>query len=99
MAFVSVNSVHDILELLMRGKNTSYLGIEGVDVDSATAEQHNLVRGIYVTSVYLGSPAYMGGMRVADVIVKVDGQSVKNIYALHNTLIKNKSGRLSLIHI
>lgn len=93
MAFVSVNSVHDILELLMRGKNTSYLGIEGVDVDSATAEQHNLVRGIYVTSVYLGSPAYMGGMRVADVIVKVDGQSVKNIYALHNTLIKNKSGK------
>ena len=35
----------------------------------------------------------MGGMRVADVIVKVDGQSVKNIYALHNTLIKNKSGK------
>lgn len=93
MAFVSINSVHDILEMLMHGKNTSYLGIEGVDVDSTTAKQHNLVRGIYVTSVYLSSPAYIGGMRVADVIVKVDGQSVKNIYALHNLLIKNKSGK------
>lgn len=92
MAFVSINSVHDILELLMRGKNISYLGIEGIDVDSETAVKHSLVRGIYMTSVYPNSPAYMGGMRVADVIEKVDGNSVKTVYALHNVLIKHKSG-------
>lgn len=92
MAFVSINSVSDILELLMRGKSISYLGIEGVDVDSDTAAKHNLVRGIYLTTVYSSSPAYSGGMRVADVIEKVDGQSIKTIYTLHNILIKHKSG-------
>lgn len=92
MAFVSINSVRDVLELLMRGKNISYLGIEGVDVDSETAVKHNLVRGIYITSVYSSSPAYSGGMRVADVIEKVDGQSIKTVYTLHNILIKHKSG-------
>lgn len=92
MAFVSINSVRDIIELLMRGKSISYLGIEGIDVDSDTAEAHSLVRGIYVTSVYSSSPAYSGGMRVADVIEKVDGQSAKTVYTLHNILIKHKSG-------
>lgn len=92
MAFVSINSVRDIIELLMRGKSISYLGIEGIDVDSDTAAAHSLVRGIYVTSVYSSSPAYSGGMRVADVIEKVDGQSAKTVYALHNILIKHKSG-------
>lgn len=91
MAFTSINSVHDIMEMLMRGKNISYLGIEGIDVDSETAAKHNLSRGIYVTTVYSSSPAYSGGMRVADVIEKVDGRSVKTVYALHNILLKHKS--------
>ena len=31
-------------------------------------------------------------MRVADVVEKIDGISVKTVYALHNVLMKHKSG-------
>lgn len=92
IGFVSINSVYDIIELLIHGRNIAYLGIEGTDVDTATAKKHNLAKGVYITSVYSSSPAYSGGMRVADVIEKIDGQPVKTIYALHNKLIKHKSG-------
>lgn len=92
MGFISINSVHDIMELLVHGKSIAYLGIEGTDVDADTAVKHNLVKGIYVTSVFSSSPAYIGGMRVADVIEKIDGESIKTIYALHNILLNHKSG-------
>ena len=68
------------------------MGMEGKDVDSAAAAEHSISRGIYVTAVYSSSPAYAGGMRVADVVEKIDGISVKTVYALHNVLMKHKSG-------
>jgi len=92
ISFVSINSINDMIELLMRGKNVAYMGMEGKDVDSAAAAEHSISRGIYVTAVYSSSPAYAGGMRVADVVEKIDGISVKTVYALHNVLIKHKSG-------
>ena len=92
ISFVSINSINDMIELLMRGKNVAYMGMEGKEVDSAAAAEHSISRGIYVTAVYSSSPAYAGGMRVADVVEKIDGISVKTVYALHNVLMKHKSG-------
>lgn len=92
IGFISINSVHDIIEFLVRGRNVAYLGIEGTDIDLDKANKNNLARGVYITSVYSSSPAYLGGMRVADIIEKIDGQPVKTIYALHNVLLKHRKG-------
>ena len=77
---------------MIDGKNVPYLGIEGCDVDSRTAKQHNISEGVYVTSVYSNAPAYSAGLRVADVITKVDGQRIISINQIHNALMGLNQG-------
>ena len=67
-----------------------YLGIEGRSIDEDVAEAHNLVEGAYVTEVYAGTPAYEGGMRVADVITQINGESIRGMTDIYNNLIKHK---------
>ena len=52
----------------------------------------NLEEGIYITSVYPDSPAYLGGMRVADVITQVGSEEVSSLSVFHNILKKHNKG-------
>ena len=55
------------------------------------AKAHNIEVGVYVTSVYANSPAYIAGMRITDVIKKVNGKEITSIYQFHNILMESKS--------
>lgn len=92
VGFIELSSVQDIIRYMIDGKNVPYLGIEGCDVDSRTAKQHNISEGVYVTSVYSNSPAYSAGLRVADVITKVDGKRIISINQIHNALMGLNQG-------
>lgn len=92
IGFIGVSSIIDIIGKMVKNETVSYLGIEGRDVSQDTANYHKLDVGVYVTSVYSGSPAYIGGMRVADVITEIDGKSITTLYELHNLLKSHKSG-------
>lgn len=80
------------MELLQRKKNAPNLGIEGISLSISAAKAHDLDVGAYVTEVYAGSPAYEGGMRVADVITKVDDTAISSMIDLYQELLKKKSG-------
>lgn len=90
VGFVELSSVQDVIRLMIEGKNAPYLGIEGKDIDSETAKNHNIEEGIYVTSVYPNSPAYNSGMRVADIITKVNGKKINSVSQLHTALMGTK---------
>lgn len=99
VGFVELSSVQDVIRMMLEGKNVPYLGIEGKDVDNETAKSHNIDEGVYVTSVYSNSPAYKAGMRVADVITKIDGKKIISINQLHNALMglkKDSSMKITL---
>lgn len=68
-------------QLVRDGKvRRAYLGIKPEDVDSDIARVLDLPssRGIIVTEVTKDSPAEKAGVKVQDVILKLDGRSVNN---------------------
>ncbi len=67
-------------ELIRTGKVVhSWLGIEGGDLDAATALDLNVEGGAMVAVVTDASPAQRGGLATRDVIVAVDGHAVASM--------------------
>jgi len=87
LAFVDVASIRQTVDFLRRGKKVPYMGILAKTLQESVAEAHELNEGVYVTDVYSKSPAYQGGMRVADVIIQVDGVDIKNMAEIYGILL------------
>ena len=91
IGFIGISSIMDIIDRISMGKDVPYFGIEGCDINEWMAKAHNIEVGVYVTSVYANSPAYIAGMRITDVIKKVNGKEITSIYQFHNILMESKS--------
>lgn len=92
LAFIKIANIMPVIELLKEKQNAPYLGMEGSTLSLTMARAHQLEMGAYVTEVYSDSPAYKGGMRVADVITKVDGKKVSSMADIYQSLLKHKPG-------
>lgn len=92
IGFIGISSILGIINSMVKGESIPYFGISGHNVDKDTAAAHNICEGIYLTSVYSGSPAYSGGIRVADVITQIDGKDAKSLSVLHNILKNHNAG-------
>lgn len=86
---IPINSTTDIINQLITYNKVKrpYIGISGRDLDEATAKRYNLVVGIYVVSVDEYSAAEKAGLKVGDVIIEADGQSITTMDKLNE--IKN----------
>ena len=69
-----------------------WIGIEGEDVDSATASQLAVEGGAMVKRVQTGSPAADGGIEAQDVIVALDSRTVTSMSDLVVGLRSRKPG-------
>lgn len=87
---IPINSTKDIYEQLIQYNKVKrpYLGIGGIDVNEQTARANNLTVGIYVKTLENFSAAERAGIKVGDVIVKADGQTVETMDELNE--IKNQ---------
>lgn len=75
-------------ELIKNGKIVRpYIGISGISLDDNMAKRYNLVKGVYVTKIESSSSAYNSGIKVGDVIVKIDDKEITTIEELNE--IKN----------
>lgn len=92
LSFIKISDVMQVLELLKKRQSAPYLGMEGITLSVMQASAHGLEKGIYVTEIYSGSPAYHGGMRVADVIMEIDGKTVSGMSDIYQNLLKHKPG-------
>lgn len=86
LAFVDMASIKDTVEMLRKGKKAPYFGIVAMTLEEAVAQAHNLTQGVYVTDVYAKSPAYNAGMRVADVIIQVNGEKIQSMDEVYRKL-------------
>ena len=84
------SAVEDIIETGTKG----YLGITIADMDSEIQDELelNVSSGVYVYSLQEGGSAQYAGVLPNDVIIKVNGDAVRNVDELQSVLENNKAG-------
>ncbi len=78
---------------------TVWLGVEGSDLDGATAQALNLEGGALVERVMAGSPAERAGLAPRDVIVSVNGKPVTSMGMLVLVVRAQHSGDVCTVEI
>ena len=86
---IPINSAKPIYEQLIEYKKVKrpYIGVGGRDLSEELAKANNLPVGIYITSVDEFSAAEKAGLKIGDVILEIDGTTVKTMDELNE--IKN----------
>lgn len=82
---IPINSTKEIYEQLIQYNKVKrpYIGIDGYDLDEQTAEDNNLVVGIYIKTIEDFSAGEKAGLKIGDVIVEVDGTKVTKMDELN----------------
>ena len=87
---IPVNMALDVTQQLLKyGKvRRGYLGVSAQDLTSDLSKAFGIStnRGAIITRVQEGSPAYVSGIRVGDVVVKINNQIIENASAMRNKI-------------
>ena len=87
-------------QLITTGKVVHvWIGVEGTDVDAATANDLRVDGGALVSQVVKGSPADKAGLSARDVIVGVDGHNVTTMGALVVALRTRRPGDVVALNV
>ncbi len=91
---VPINIAKKIMnDLLKYGKVIrGWLGVYIEDISPEIAQKFGVKHGVLVTKVMSGSPAEKGGLKSGDVIVRYNGEPVKNVTDLQLKVINTKPG-------
>lgn len=76
-----------------------YIGLSGINVDKATAKLNNLEEGIYVAQVGANTPASQAGIQKGDIIIGIEGQTVKTMEELNEIKNSKKVGDVVTLKI
>lgn len=88
---IPIDKVKNIIDDLIEYKKVirPSIGIQGINVDEATKNRYNLDSvGVYIRYIEPFSAAEITGLRISDIIVKIDGQTVTSMEQLNE--VKNK---------
>ena len=75
-AAIGISDLKYIIEDLLAGRSTAYLGVKGLEVDYTEAAERGVTPGFDVTEVVQGSPAYGIGIQPSDIIVQIGAQEI-----------------------
>jgi len=92
---IPINDAKPIVnQLIQYGyvKGRPFIGISGQDVTSVIARQYGLPEGIYIVSVTAGSGAETAGIQKGDILVSLDGKTVKTMADLNKIKQSYKAG-------
>jgi len=69
-----LEAIDDILEYgeVLR----PFIGVYGGDIGEMDPSEHDISSGFYVADIVEGSPAELGGMQAADIIVDIEGETI-----------------------
>lgn len=91
---IPINSTTDITSQLIQYSKVKrpFIGISGIDLNAETAKTYNLVEGVYVKSVEDFSAAEKAGLKAGDVIIEIEGKSIKTMNELNEVKNSHKIG-------
>lgn len=76
-------------------KTGSWLGVEGISLSPELSARYGLPvnRGVYITDVFVNSPAQRGGLRRDDILVWVDDNPIGGTDQLRSVLSRTSPGK------
>ena len=90
----AISDLKSAVEDLSNGKAVPYMGIWGIDVTEALAEQQGIPQGVYIKEVNSDSPAMEAGIKSGDIIMKFGKEDVANLSAYHRELMACENGQV-----
>ena len=83
---IPINSTTKVISELIEYKEVRrpYIGITGSAVSEEISTRYNVPQGVYVESVEAGGPAEAAGLKVGDIITKIQGTDVSTVQELNN---------------
>lgn len=73
-------------------KESGYLGIAGLDIDEAAAEQYGMPQGVYIAQVYAGTAAEKSGLKKGDIIYSINGEEMDGMAELKEIIEEFQPG-------
>lgn len=97
---IPISDVTDVITNLMNQETKTkvsdsekgYIGIQGVDVTSDSAQRYNMPTGVYISSVISGGGAEKAGVAQGSIITKLNGTTIDSMSTLQNELGYYKQG-------
>ena len=95
----AMDEVATIIEKLMNGVKTSYLGIRGLSVSYGKNSNGKDMLGIYVSSIESNSPAYYAGLQPGDIIISVGKKKTTTMKQFMDSLYAQTEGEPTEIKV
>ncbi len=73
-----------------------YLGLSTQNLSEAMKVAFDVEYGLLVDRIYEGSPAEDGGINIGDIILKIDGNEIRNYKTLKKIVRENPSKRVTV---
>lgn len=87
---LAVNVMRDLAQYgqVVRG----WLGVEGQDVTPEILSKIGLkdISGVLITEVFIESPAYKAGLKIGDIITKIDDKKINDVRDILNTIANSR---------
>ena len=94
-----ISELKRLIERLINGKVTPYVGIKPQTVTAAMKEAYGMPEGIYVSSVEADSPAFFAGIQSGDIITSVGSENVATTRTFQNVLFTMEPGSSVVMYI
>ena len=94
-----ISELKRLIERLINGKVTPYVGIKPQTVTAAMKEAYGMPDGIYVCSVEADSPAFYAGVQSGDIITSVGTENVSTTRTFQNVLFTMEPGNSVVMYI
>ncbi len=92
---IPIDDVKTVIDDLIEYKKVirPSIGYEGINVNEATKNRYNLDSvGVYIKAINPFSAAEIAGLKVGDIIIKFDGQTIESMEQLNTQLQKHEVG-------
>lgn len=95
---IPVNTAKEIVEAIINGNleelqmQAGYLGVSGWDIGEEEVQKYNMPQGVYIAKIESDSAAEQAGLRVGQIITKVDGKEITTTSQLSQAVQSHKGG-------
>jgi S1-C subfamily serine protease len=90
---ISGTSARAVVARLVHNKPPALLGVTYQQITPQDAAYYNFPVGAYVKIIKPGSPAAKAGVRLRDIITKIDNQSLNDTYQLEQVVAQHNPGQ------